>query len=117
MSSKIEGVSPAGLLQRAKDNSKDGVVFVAINYRIGVFGWLGGSTLQKDGVANAGLYDQRFALEWVQKNIHLFGGDPRRVTVMGNSAGGSSIIHHITVSFMIYPLQSIRLSSTYSGSF
>ena len=63
---------------------------------MGAFGWLAGPTLQSDGTANAGLYDQRLALEWVEKNIHLFGGDPCRVTVLGESAGGGSIMHQIT---------------------
>lgn len=60
-----------------------------MNYRLGAFGFLAGPTLQAEGgVSNAGLYDQRLALEWVQDNIHLFGGDPNQVTVMGESAGG-----------------------------
>ncbi|KAF5556408.1 carboxylesterase type B [Fusarium napiforme] len=47
-------------------------------------------------VANAALYDRRLALEWIQENIHQFGGDPTRVTIMGESAGGASIYHHLT---------------------
>jgi len=70
---------------------------VELNYRLGALGWLAGPTLQAaGGVSNAGLYDQRLALEWVRKYIHLFGGDPDRVTVIGESAGGGSIIHQIT---------------------
>ena len=57
---------------------------------------MSGPTFQASGTANAGLYDQRLALEWVRQYIHLFGGDPTRVTVFGESAGGSSIMHQIT---------------------
>jgi carboxylesterase type B len=63
---------------------------------LGAFGFLAGPTLQSNGTANAGFYDQRLALEWVQQNIHLFGGDPSKVTVLGESAGGGSIFHQIT---------------------
>lgn len=52
--------------------------------------------MKADGDANAGLLDQRLALEWVQEFIYLFGGDKNRVTVMGESAGGGSILHQIT---------------------
>ncbi|MCJ1356216.1 MAG: hypothetical protein MMC33_006210 [Icmadophila ericetorum] len=88
--------NPAGLIKASQISGSDGIVFVALNYRLGAFGWLGGPTLQSDGTANAGLYDQRLALEWVQENIHLFGGDKNRVTIMGESAGGGSITHQIT---------------------
>ncbi|SZF04152.1 unnamed protein product [Blumeria hordei] len=88
--------NPATLLATAKENS-DGVVYVAMNYRLGLFGWLSGSSFaSQNGLPNAALHDQRFALEWVQKNIHLFGGDPSRVTVIGESAGAGSIMHHMT---------------------
>ncbi|KAJ5174215.1 uncharacterized protein N7482_000092 [Penicillium canariense] len=84
-----------GLIERSMVVG-DGIVYVAINYRLGAFGWLGGETIIKNGTANAALHDQRFALDWVYKNIHLFGGDPTRVTVMGESAGGGSIMHQVT---------------------
>ncbi|MCJ1395754.1 hypothetical protein MMC18_008640 [Xylographa bjoerkii] len=87
---------PAGLIHASQAAGDEGIVFVALNYRLGAFGWLAGPTLQSNGTANAGLYDQRLALEWVQTNIHLFGGDPTRVTIFGESAGGGSIMHQIT---------------------
>ena len=83
--SSITDGNPAGLIHR----SNDSIIYVALNYRLGAFGWLSGPTFQQNGTANAGLHDQRFALEWVQKYIHLFGGDPKKVTVMGQSAGGT----------------------------
>ena len=95
--SKSASGNPSGLLYRAQNNSQPGVIYVAPNYRLGAFGWLGGPSFQSEGgVANLGLYDQRRALEWVQKHIHLFGGDKDQVTVFGESAGGSSILHQIT---------------------
>jgi carboxylesterase type B len=79
-----------GLIQRSQEEDGQGLIFVALNYRLGAMGWLSGSSLQAaGGVSNAALYDQRLALEWVAKNIHLFGGDSTQITVMGESAGGS----------------------------
>jgi para-nitrobenzyl esterase len=67
--------------------ARDGVVCVTINYRLGVDGFL----FLDDGVANLGLLDQVAALRWVHENIAAFGGDPGRVTIAGESAGGMSV--------------------------
>ncbi|KAK5174314.1 uncharacterized protein LTR77_001394 [Saxophila tyrrhenica] len=66
-----------------------------VEYRLGIFGFLGGSAIEEDGVLNAGLLDQRAALEWIQRNIAAFGGDPSRVTIWGGSAGGSSVAYQL----------------------
>jgi para-nitrobenzyl esterase len=72
--------------------AKKGVVVVTINYRLGVFGFLAHPALTKESPhkasGNYGLFDQLFALSWVQDNIAHFGGDPGNVTVFGQSAGG-----------------------------
>ncbi|KAH8201795.1 hypothetical protein TruAng_004059 [Truncatella angustata] len=83
---------PTGLLQ----HGNEGFIYVALNYRLGALGFLAGPLVQEDGALNAGILDQKLALEWVQKNIHLFGGSPRRVTVIGESGGGGSILVHLT---------------------
>ncbi|MFD9433078.1 carboxylesterase/lipase family protein [Streptomyces sp. NPDC060002] len=66
--------------------ARDGIVFVSINYRLGVEGY----GLFPDAPANAGLRDQLAALEWVHRSIRAFGGDPDRVTLAGQSAGAIS---------------------------
>ncbi|KAH7052379.1 Alpha/Beta hydrolase protein [Macrophomina phaseolina] len=66
------------------------IIYVAINYRVGGFGFLAGQELQADGSTNLGLRDQRLALQWVQDNIEAFGGDPEKVTIWGESAGAIS---------------------------
>lgn len=68
------------------------VIGVSINYRLNAFGFLWGShELKANGSANNGLRDQRLALRWIQENIASFGGDHRKVTLFGQSAGGLSI--------------------------
>lgn len=67
------------------------IVVVTINYRLGVFGFSHLSFLGGDFSSNVGLLDQVEALRWVHDNIEAFGGDPRQVTVAGESAGGMTI--------------------------
>lgn len=70
--------------------ARDGVVFVSLNYRVGVLGYLElGRILgpEASGSGNNALRDQLLALEWVRDNIAAFGGDPRNVTIAGQSAG------------------------------
>ena len=75
--------------------AKKGIVFVSINYRVGVFGFLAHPELTKESPnkasGNYGLLDQIAALKWVQKNIAAFGGDPKNVTIAGQSAGAMSV--------------------------
>ncbi|KAM0807759.1 putative Alpha/Beta hydrolase protein [Seiridium cardinale] len=89
--------NPLGLLDRSFVDGGEGVIWIGLNYRLGAFGWLqGDSFISAGGLPNAGLHDQRKALDWVQKYAILFGGDASRVTVMGESAGAGAILHHIT---------------------
>ncbi|KAM0304066.1 hypothetical protein ACHAO8_011453 [Botrytis cinerea] len=67
-------------------------VVVTIQYRLGAFGFLASDELVRKGVANAGLLDQNFALQWVQEYITNFGGDPSLVTISGESAGAGSVM-------------------------
>nr|ACU00116.1 carboxylesterase [Holotrichia oblita] len=71
------------------------VVFVAINYRLGVFGsfHLEDTSLEYPG--NLQMKDQALALKWVQSNIVRFGGNPDSVTIFGGSAGGASVHYHV----------------------
>lgn len=62
-------------------SSDGGIVAVNIQYRLGLLGFLASSTVMSDGVANAGLQDQRAAFEWVQRHISCFGGDPDHITI------------------------------------
>jgi carboxylesterase type B len=70
-------------------------VVVSMNYRLGVFGFLGLPGLSHAGEGNYGFLDQQAALRWVQRNIAAFGGDPRQVTLGGESAGAFSVCAHL----------------------
>ena len=70
-----------------------GVVIVSCNYRLGALGFM---VSVDDGLyGNYGLQDQRFCMEWVQRNIRGFGGDPNQVTLFGESAGAMSVGQHL----------------------
>ncbi|TFY78665.1 hypothetical protein EWM64_g5346 [Hericium alpestre] len=72
-----------------------GIVGVSIAYRMNILGFLSGSAVHADGDFNNGLLDQRAALDWVHRHIAKFGGDPDRVTIIGESAGAASVVHQI----------------------
>lgn len=81
--------------------AKQGVMFVSFNYRLGRFGTFAHPQLtaqnpDKGRLGNYGYMDQLAALRWVQRNIAAFGGDPRNVTIVGESAGGMSVNTMVT---------------------
>jgi len=80
--------SPASPWYDGAAFNRDGVVTVTVSYRLGFdgFGWL------PDAPANRGILDWLLALEWVRSNISQFGGDPARVTIAGQSAGGGAVM-------------------------
>lgn len=76
-----------------KNFARDGIVHVGINYRLGIDGFLH----LADGTDNRGLRDQVAALEWVQRNIAAFGGDPAHVTIFGQSGGAVSVAFQLAI--------------------
>ncbi|XPP26190.1 MAG: carboxylesterase/lipase family protein [Leucobacter sp.] len=82
------GGSSASPWYDGRNYNRDGVVVVSLSYRLGFdgFGWIDGAP------ANRGVLDWIAGLEWVQENIREFGGDPSRVTIAGQSAGGGAVL-------------------------
>ncbi|KYF65484.1 carboxylesterase/lipase family protein [Sorangium cellulosum] len=75
--------------------ARQGAVVVTLNYRVGLLGFFAHPALEQEqpgGPVNFGLLDQIAALEWVQRNIAAFGGDPNNVTIFGQSAGAASVL-------------------------
>jgi len=75
-------------------SSKMPVIYINFDFRLGIFGWIYGE--QGSGVTNnLGFMDQQLLLQWVQRHISAFGGDPRKVTLMGQSEGATIILTHL----------------------
>ncbi|KAF5008649.1 hypothetical protein FDECE_5061 [Fusarium decemcellulare] len=90
-----DGRNNGTFLVETSRKMKSPILFVTFNYRVGAFGILPGREIEKAGLANLNLQDQRQALKWIQENIAEFGGDPSRVTIMGESVGGLSVGLHL----------------------
>ncbi|KAF8173893.1 alpha/beta-hydrolase [Mycena galopus ATCC 62051] len=90
-SGSSDSFAPENLIQP----SVEPLIFVTFNYRLGQFGFLAGTPVHDDGLMNAGLLDQKAALVWVQTYISKFGGDPKRVTIWGESAGAGATMFHL----------------------
>ena len=88
------GFAATELYDGAYYATKQNVVIVTVNYRIGALGWLASSEFH----GNYGFEDQQLAMEWVKDNIVGFGGNPQSVTLWGQSAGGGTIAVHLSNS-------------------
>ncbi|XP_015261978.1 PREDICTED: cholinesterase-like, partial [Gekko japonicus] len=86
------GTSSLEMYNGASLAAEESLVVVSLNYRLGSLGFL---SLPPSAPGNAGLWDQQLALKWVKENAATFGGDPARVTISGQSAGGALVGFHL----------------------
>jgi para-nitrobenzyl esterase len=97
-------IGRAGFYDGGNLAATHGVVVVAINYRLGPFGWFrhaalrAGAKSDAERSGNFGTLDTIRALEWVRENIAAFGGDPGNVTIFGESAGGRNVVTSCSLS-------------------
>ncbi len=91
------GITPGGPDYTGTQIARQsGAVVVSMNYRLSLLGFLPAKALESGGTSgNYGIEDQQLALKWVQDNIADFGGNPRDVTIFGESAGGISVLYHL----------------------
>ena len=112
---RADDYDPTPLVERGD------VVFVSFNYRLNILGFLAHPELDREGhgFANYGLLDQRYALEWVQRNIASFGGDPGNVTLIGESSGGANVFNQIasTQSTGLFHKAIVQSGSLWYGAF
>ncbi|XP_053246416.1 cholinesterase [Podarcis raffonei] len=90
------------------------VIVVSMNYRLGALGFLA-LPGNEDAPGNAGLFDQRLALQWVQDNIAAFGGNPKSVTLFGESAGAGGVSYHL-LSPQSHPLFTRAIMQSGAGN-
>jgi para-nitrobenzyl esterase len=111
----VEG-STAVPVYDGENLARRGVVIVTVNYRLGVLGFLAHPELTKEAghSGNYGSLDQLAALQWVQKNIAAFGGDPGNVTIAGQSAGSSGV-HNLVASPLAKGLFQRAIAESGSG--
>jgi para-nitrobenzyl esterase len=97
----VEGSGGYQLYDGARLAAREDAVVVTMNYRVGALGFMAHPDLARELGRRAspsyGLLDQRAALRWIQRNIHEFGGDPKSVTIFGESAGAFSVCAHLAM--------------------
>ncbi|KAG9078859.1 hypothetical protein FRC06_008127, partial [Ceratobasidium sp. 370] len=103
--------SGRGFIAPLVSNSPTKIIGVSINYRVGAFGFLPSNLTYDADLLNIGLYDQASAIQWVNKYIALFGGDPNQVTLFGESAGATSVGYHLLHVNGTAPFQRVIMDS------